>query len=46
MAIVTLKKEETLWDLAKRYHTTEAHIRSANNLEETPEENRRLLIVK
>ena len=46
MVIVTLKKDETLWDLAKRYKTTQAHIRDANQLEEEPTEGKRLLIIK
>ena len=46
MVIVTLKKEETLWDLAKRYKTTQDHIRDANQLEEEPAAGRRLLIIK
>ncbi len=46
MVIVTMKQGETLWELAKRYRTTEDHIRTANNLEEEPECGQRLLIVK
>ena len=46
MVIVTLKKEETLWDLAKRYKTTQDHIRDANQLEEEPAAGKRLLIIK
>lgn len=46
MVIVTMKKGESLWELAKRYRTTEDHIRMANQLEEEPEAGTRLLIIK
>lgn len=46
MVIVTMKPGECLWDLAKRYRTTEGHLRIANNLDGEPESGRRLLIVK
>lgn len=46
MVIVTMKKGESLWELAKRYRTTEEHIRLANQLEEEPEPGTRLLIIK
>ena len=46
MVIVTMKQGETLWELAKRYRTTEDHIRTANILEVEPECGQRLLIVK
>ena len=46
MVIVTLKKGETIWDLAKRYRTTEAHIRTANRLETAPEAGTRLLVTR
>ena len=46
MVIVTMKQGQCLWDLAKRYRTTEEHLRIANCLEAEPEPGRRLLIVK
>ncbi len=46
MVIVTMKKGESLWELAKRYRTTEEHIKIANQLEEEPEVGKRLLIMK
>lgn len=46
MVIVTLKKGESIWDLAKRYRTTEAHIRAANRLEEEPQAGTRLLVTR
>ena len=46
MVIVTMKQGQCLWDLAKRYRTTEEHLRMANRLEAEPEPGRRLLIVK
>lgn len=46
MVIVSVQPGETLWTLAKRYRTTEEHIRIANQLEGEAEPGRRLLIVK
>lgn len=46
MVIVTAKQGQCLWDLAKRYRTTEEHLRMANRLEGEPEPGRKLLIVK
>lgn len=46
MVIVTMKQGQCLWDLAKRYRTTEEHLRMANRLEGEPEPGRKLLIVK
>lgn len=46
MMIVTLKKGETLWDLAKRYRTTETRIREINRLEQEPEPGQKLLMIK
>ena len=46
MVIVTMQSGESLWELAKRYRTTEEQIRSANQLEEEPQGGQRLLIVK
>lgn len=46
MVIAVMKEGESLWDLAKRYRTTENHIRLANKLESEPKAGRRLLIVK
>ncbi|MGN0659054.1 MAG: LysM peptidoglycan-binding domain-containing protein [Emergencia sp.] len=46
MVIVAVKPGETLWDLAKRYRTTEEHIRMANHLESEAAPGQRLLIIK
>lgn len=46
MVIVTMKQGQCLWDLAKKYRTTEEHLRMANRLDGEPEPGRRLLIVK
>lgn len=46
MVVVTMNKGDSLWELAKKYRTTENHIRAANSLEDEPETGRRLLIIK
>lgn len=46
MVVVTMKKGETLWDLAKRYRTTETSIRIANSLEDEAQPGQRLLIIR
>lgn len=46
MIVVTMKNGETLWELAKRYRTTEANIRTANSLEDEPLPGQRLLIIR
>ena len=46
MVIVTMKSTESLWELAKRYRTTEEQIREANQLEDMPKAGQRLLIIK
>ncbi len=46
MAVVTVKEDETLWDLAKKYRTTESQIRKMNRLEKEPAEGQKLLIAK
>lgn len=46
MVIAAMKETESLWDVAKRYRTTEENIRLANHLEGEPAAGQRLLIVK
>lgn len=46
MVIATVQDGENLWQLAKKYKTTENHIKIANKLENEPEKGRKLLIIK
>ena len=46
MVVTMLKPGETLWDLAKRYRTTETQIRTANRMEGEPEPGQKLLVIK
>ncbi len=46
MVIVKMKEEDTLWELAKKYHSTEEEIIHCNRLEGTPVTGQKLLIVK
>lgn len=46
MAVVGMGNGETLWDMAKRYRTTEENIRTANRLEGEPRPGQRILIVR
>lgn len=46
MIITALKTGESLWDLAKRYRTTETRIREINGFETDPEPGRKILVMK
>ncbi len=46
MAVTVLKAGESLWDLAKRYRTTEKQIRLMNKLTEEPMPGQKLLMIK
>jgi len=46
MAVTVLKAGESLWDLAKRYRTTEKQIRDVNRLTEEPKPGKKLLMMK
>ncbi len=46
MVIVKMKEEDTLWELAKKYHSTEEEIIHCNRLEGAPVTGQKLLIVK
>ncbi len=46
MVIVKMKEEDTLWELAKKYRSTEDEIIRCNHLEGIPAKGQKLLIVK
>lgn len=46
MAVVTMQEGECLWDLAKRYRTTEERIKEINRLDMQPVPGQKLLMVK
>jgi len=46
ISITVLKSGESLWDLAKRYRTTEKQIRDVNRLTEDPMPGQKLLMMK
>ena len=46
MVVTMLKPGESLWDLAKRYRTTETHIRTVNQLENEPEIGQKILVMR
>ena len=41
-----VQEKETLWDIAKRYHTKTNYIEDLNNLDGEPSEGKQLLIPK